>query len=51
MLYIFDRGLIAADATWNIINATDDEKAVDSFTCHHWFAKFRSEHASSGDKH
>jgi histone-lysine N-methyltransferase SETMAR len=49
MLYEFDRGSTAAEATRNIY-AVCGEEAVDSSTCRRWFAKFRSEDTTLTDK-
>ncbi|CAF4789474.1 unnamed protein product, partial [Rotaria sp. Silwood1] len=45
MLYEFDRGSTAAEATRNI-HAVYSEEAVGSSTCRRWFTKFRSEDTS-----
>jgi histone-lysine N-methyltransferase SETMAR len=49
MLYEFDRGSTAAEATRNI-HAVYGEEAVGSSTCRRWFTKFRSEDATLMDK-
>ncbi len=49
MLYEFDRGSTAAEATRNI-HAAYGEEAVDSSTCRRWFTKFRSEDTTLTDK-
>ncbi len=49
MLYEFDRGSTAAEATRNIYAAYGEE-AVDSSTCRRWFAKFRSEDTTLTNK-
>ena len=49
MLYEFDRGSTAAEATRNI-HAAYGEEAVGSSTCHRWFTKFRSEDTTLTDK-
>ncbi|CAF4333371.1 unnamed protein product, partial [Rotaria sp. Silwood2] len=49
MLYEFDRGSTAAEATKNI-HAAYGEEAVGSSTCYRWFSKFRSEDTILTDK-
>lgn len=49
MLYEFDRGSTAAEATRNI-RAAYGEGVVDSSTCRRWFSKFRSEDTTLTDK-
>ncbi|CAF4098487.1 unnamed protein product, partial [Rotaria sp. Silwood1] len=49
MLYEFDLGSTAAEATRNI-HAAYGEEAVDSLTCRRWFVKFRSEDTTLTDK-
>src|ERR1041384_1261167 len=49
MLYEFDRGSTAAEATRNI-HAAYGEEAIGSSTCRRWFNKFRSEDTTLMDK-
>jgi histone-lysine N-methyltransferase SETMAR len=49
MLYEFDRGSTAAEATKNI-HAAYGEKAVGKSTCYRCFSKFRSEETTLTDK-
>ena len=49
MLYEFDRGSTAAEATKNI-HAAYGEEAIGSSTCYRWFSKFRSEDTILKDK-
>jgi histone-lysine N-methyltransferase SETMAR len=49
MLYEFDRGSTAAEATRNI-HAVYGEEAVGSSTCRRWFTKFRSRDTNLTDK-